>query len=125
MTSDADLGPGKGIASQVPSHLLPPPPTFFPGSSSSSIGGGDKSQVPSHLSRDVVDLTMLSPTIQPISAPAKKTATKKVKTTKKAKISRQKKVDATRMDEDEVDNDDFHPTEPSTRKRNSKPKVSG
>ena len=127
LASDADLGPGKGIAPQVPPHLLPPPPTFFAGSSSSSIGGGDgrlPPQVPSDLARDVVDLTMLPPTIQSISSPTKKTATKKVKTTKKAKISRQKKDDATRMDEDGVDDDDFHPTEPTTKKRNSKPKVS-
>ena len=130
LASDVDLGPGKGqtgvgalyrhdngVAQEVPQHLLPPPPTFFAGSSSSSIGGGDRRptpQVPSELARDVVDLTMLPPTIQPIGAKATKTATKK------AKISRQKKDDAARMDEDELD-DDFDSTKP-TKKGNSKPK---
>jgi hypothetical protein len=128
LASDVDLGPGKGQtgagaqnrhgdgeAPQVPPHLLPPPPTFFAGSSSSSIGGGGRlpPQVPSELARDVVDLTMLPPTIQPIGATATKTA-------KKAKVSRQKKDGATRMDEDELA-DDYDPTE-STKKRNSKPK---
>ena len=123
LASDLDLGPGKGqtsalyhqddgIAPQLPPHLLPPPSTFFAGSSSSSIGGGDNRlspQVPSELARDVVDLTMLPPTIQPKKA------------TKKAKILRQKKDDdATRMDEDEFDND-FDP-ESTTKKGNSKPK---
>ena len=130
LASDLDFSPRKGqtasgtlyhhdndVAPQVPPHLLPPPPTFFAGSSSSSIGGGDgrpSPQVPSELARDVVDLTMLPPTIQPIGVTAIKTATNK------AKISRQKKDDATRIDEDELD-DDFDPTE-STKKRNSKPK---
>jgi hypothetical protein len=58
---------------------------------------------------------MLPPTIQPIGT----TAT--IKVTKKAKISRQKKDDATRMDEDELDND-FDPTEATPKKGNSKPK---
>ena len=40
------------------------------------------------------------------------------------KISRQKD-DATRMDEDDVDDDDLHLTESTTKKRSSKPKVSG
>ena len=130
LASDVDLGPGKAqtgagalnrhdndVAPQVPPHLLPPPPTFFAGSSSSSIGDGDRRlppQFPSELARDVVDLTMLPPTIQPIGATATKTATKK------AKISRQKKDEATRMDEDELE-DDFDPTE-STMKGKSKPK---
>ena len=132
LASDVDLSPKKGqtgagglfrhendVAPEVPPHLLPPPPTFFAGSSSSSIGGGGgdrrlPAQVPSELARDVVDLTNLPPTVQPIGATASKTATNK------AKVSRQKKDDATRMDEDELDGD-FDPTE-STKKRNSKPK---
>ena len=40
------------------------------------------------------------------------------------KISSQKKDDTFRMDEDEVD-DDFQPTESTTEKGKSKPKVSG
>ena len=40
------------------------------------------------------------------------------------KVSSQKKDDAFRMDEDEVDNDDFHSTESTTGQRKSKPKVS-
>ena len=52
-----------------------------------------------------------------------------MKSTEKAskmdeKISSQKKDDATRMDEDEVDDDSFYSTEPTTKKGNSKPKVS-
>ena len=40
------------------------------------------------------------------------------------KVSSQKKDDAfTIMDEDEVDNDDFHSTESTAEQRNSKPKV--
>ena len=129
LASDIDSSPKKGqtgagalyrhdegVALQVPPHLLPPPPTFFAGSSSSSIGGGDRRlspQVTSEMACDVVDLTMLPPTIQPIGD----TATKKA--TKKSKISRKKKEDATGMDENELD--DFDPTE-STKKGNSKPK---
>ena len=130
LASDVDFGPGKGqtgagalyrhddgVAPQVPPHLLPPPPTFFAGSSSSSIGGGDRRlspQIPSEMACNVVDLTMLPLTIQPIGD----TATKKA--TKKAKISCKKKNDAIGMDENELD-DDFDPTE-STKKGNSKPK---
>ena len=103
---------GNGRAEQVPPHILPPPPTFFAGSSSSSIGGGDRKIPHVPLARDVVDLTMLPPTIQPICAATAKKATK-------AKTSRRKTVDA--MDEHEPDGD-FDPTE-STKKGKSKQKL--
>ena len=124
LASDIDLDSGKrgtgatlsdydnGVAAQVPPHLLPPPPTFFGGSSSSSIGGGDR-RIPHVPARDIVDLTMLPPTIQPTSvATAKKVA--------KAKTSRRKKGNKIGMNEDELD-DDFDPIE-STKKAKSKPK---
>ena len=99
-------------AAHVPSHTLPPPPTFFAGSSSSSTGGGN-GRIPSpELGRDVVDLTMLPPTIKPSGAATKKAA--------KVNKSRQKKSN-TIIDEDELD-DDFDPTE-STKKGKSRPKV--
>ena len=115
LASDVDLDSGKrgigaaqseydDVTAQAPSHMLPSPPTFFAGSSSSSIGGGDR-RIPLHvpsLAHDVVDLTMLPPTIQPIGA----VTTKK---TTKAKTSRKKKGDALRMDGDKLD-DDFDPT---------------
>lgn len=99
-------------AAHVPSHTLPPPPTFFAGSSSSSTGGGN-GRIPSpELGRDVVDLTMLPPTIEPSGAATKKAA--------KVNKSRQKKSN-TIIDEDDLD-DDFDPME-STKKGKSRPKV--
>ena len=122
LASDGDLSVGhevgapyeydNGVALQVRSHMRPPPPTFFAGSSPSSTGdgGGVLPQVPSEPTREVVDLTMLPPTIVP-TGPA---ATKKPA---KTKTSRQKKGNITIMDEDELD--DFDPTA-STKKGKAK-----
>jgi hypothetical protein len=126
LASDVDLDSGKrgigavqseyddGITAQLPSHMLPPPPTFFAGSSSSSIGGGDR-RIPLHvpsLAHDVVDLTMLPPTIQPTGAVTAKKTTK-------AKTSRKKKGDPLKMDGDKLD-DDFDPTIVLTRQTHGK-----
>ncbi len=114
----------------TPPHGMPPPPTFFAGSSSSSLGRDrDMASAPPRslpinapeppLPREIVDLTMLPPTMVPQS---------------KAKKPKKKKVDLSIydgseynkmlvLDEDECD-DNFDPDgEGSSKKKKTKAKA--
>ncbi|KAF9472737.1 hypothetical protein BDN70DRAFT_440528 [Pholiota conissans] len=109
-------------------HGMPPPPTFFAGSSSSSIGRDRNHEVPGAFTPppqdgpDIVDLTMLPPTLIPPPKPKPKKPKKK---TVDMSIYDDNNFGAGGMivlDEDNQD-DDFDPREEgSSKKKKAKAK---
>ncbi|KAH9481743.1 hypothetical protein JR316_0006270 [Psilocybe cubensis] len=104
---------------------MPPPPTFFAGSSSSSMGGGKGDEPITFLvpQQDIVDLTMLPPTIAP-AVQKKEPKPKKPKKKKEAEhdydydfVSAPLPI----LDEDDQD-EDFDPTGDGNAKKKKKGK---
>ncbi|KAF4613854.1 hypothetical protein D9613_007961 [Agrocybe pediades] len=113
------------IPSSNTMRKLPPPPTFFAGSSSSSFSGGlgrndlpgvNAVPPPADQEHDIVDLTMLPPTMPPAAKPTKSAATTVKKKKKTKPVHDDAAFDDTFdsaplviLDEDDAD-DDFDPS---------------